>query len=90
MTKPRKYDNIQGLLVKRISHCSKKGAELFQTSTRGLWHFTENSKSESGPSCRNTTLSLWIHYENFIEAEIMYMKKIQFYSLIFSEILFYC
>lgn len=51
MTKPCKYDNIQGLLVKRISHCSKKGpnfSKLQQEDFDTLFRI-KNFNSESKP-----------------------------------------
>lgn len=89
MTKPRKYDNIHGFADEKDLTLLEKGPNF---STRGLWHTVPKISKVSPPRKpqlpKYDPLLLWIHYENFIEAEIMYTKKIQFYSLLFSEILF--
>jgi len=38
MTKPCKYDNIPGFAGEKDLKLLEKGAELFKSITRGLWH----------------------------------------------------
>jgi len=73
------------------SHIARKGAELSKLQQEDFdATFRISQKWVRSPTQlpKYDPLSLQLPYENFIEAEIMYTKKILFYGLIFSKILF--
>lgn len=91
MTKPRKYDNIHGFAVEKDLTLLEKGPNFPNFNKRTLTQRSEKSQKwvrSITQLPKYDPLSLQLPYENFIEAEIMYTKKILFYGLIFSKILF--
>jgi len=71
MTKPRKYDNIHGFAGDKDLTLLERGRTFPKLQQEDFDTPFGKSESVARPSCRNTTLSLQIPYENFIEAEIM-------------------
>jgi len=73
------------------SHIAGKGAELSklqQEDFDATFRISQKWVRSTTQLPKYDPLSLQLPYENFIEAEIMYTKKILFYGLIFSKILF--